>query len=231
MTTAREYPPQDALPYIDEEYNDPQMQAVVQQLVKEEMRRFTPPDYLESCPALEKFELKFKDGSFLKEELDRVAKGNPIKQLDVSRYKLERPSGKDESSLKKWQQARDNAQAQLEHQHTRIMNLELMSKYGTNAWRKHNEALVGTKKYMESLLQTEREEVEKINSKRKMDQVKQQLTITTQQQKYYETIHQNMQLEVACASLERDLKKVKAEAEEAGVLKSATADSPTAMEE
>lgn len=104
------------------------------------MRRFTPPNYLESHPTLSKtYELNFTKSLFLQQEMDRVAKGEPIKPLDVSRYKLERPSGETERDVKAWKAARDNAQAQLEHQHTRIMNLELMNKYGTNAWRQHNE--------------------------------------------------------------------------------------------
>ena len=119
------------------------MQGVVQQLIREEMRRFTPPNYLESHPTLSKsYELNFAKSSFLQHELERVAKGKAIQELDVSRYKLERPSGTQDSDVEAWKAARDNAQAQLEHQHTRIMNLELMSKYGTNAWRQHNEVCI-----------------------------------------------------------------------------------------
>ena len=108
------------------------------------MRRFSPPDYLANHDTIsQKYELQFAKSSFLKQELDRIAKGEPMRQLDVARYKLERPSGKQEKDIKSWRAARDNAQSQLEHQHTRIMNLELMSKFGTNAWRQHNEVCAG----------------------------------------------------------------------------------------
>ena len=35
----------------------------------------------------------------------------------------------------------DNSQAQLEHQRTRIMNLDLMLDYGAESWKQYNEVL------------------------------------------------------------------------------------------
>ena len=40
-----------------------------------------------------------------------------------------------------WNECVDNSLAQLEHQRTRIVNLELMQDYGSDAWKVYNETL------------------------------------------------------------------------------------------
>jgi pre-mRNA-splicing factor SPF27 len=55
--------------------------------------------------------------------------------LDVTRYQLAAPGPDKAHDPAAWRAAVDNAQAQLEHQHNRVQNLELMLKYGPNTWR------------------------------------------------------------------------------------------------
>ena len=53
-----------------------------------------------------------------------------MQPLDTTRYRLDAPQGPKRHDFSAWKAAVDNAHSQLEHQYTRILNLELMLKYG-----------------------------------------------------------------------------------------------------
>lgn len=57
-SSSRGLPIIDALPYIDNEYGDPRVKAVVDSLVEEEMRRSSkkPADFLRDLPPMPKFD-------------------------------------------------------------------------------------------------------------------------------------------------------------------------------
>lgn len=55
------------------------------------------------------------------------------------RYELPAPSAGQKNDISAWQECVNNSMAQLEHQAVRIENLELMSQFGTNAWKVYNE--------------------------------------------------------------------------------------------
>ena len=50
--------------------------------------------------------------------------------LDATRYCLDAPPASRRHDLAAWKTSVDNAHSQLEHQYLRIINLELMLKYG-----------------------------------------------------------------------------------------------------
>lgn len=54
------------------------------------------------------------------------------------RYELPAPTSGQKNDITAWQECVNNSMAQLEHQAVRIENLELMSQYGTNAWKVYN---------------------------------------------------------------------------------------------
>jgi hypothetical protein len=66
-------PQLDSLPYVDDEYNDPRIQAEVNELIKQEMRRFTRPDYLALHPTLKPYEMGFSRNT--QTEFERLEKG------------------------------------------------------------------------------------------------------------------------------------------------------------
>lgn len=53
-----------------------------------------------------------------------------MKPLDTSRYRLDTPAANKQNDHGAWRSCLDNAHAQLEHQYLRILNLELLLKYG-----------------------------------------------------------------------------------------------------
>lgn len=56
--------------------------------------------------------------------------------------------------LNAWTKACDNAHAQLEHQMNRITNLELLLRYGANAWRAQTQLDEALVKQLEGTLQS-----------------------------------------------------------------------------
>jgi hypothetical protein len=77
---SRPNPRLDALAYVDDEYNDPLMQAEVSELIKQEMRRFTKPDYLALHPTLKPYEANFSE--HIQAEFSRIKKGE-VRRLFV----------------------------------------------------------------------------------------------------------------------------------------------------
>ncbi|KAK9068110.1 hypothetical protein SSX86_012221 [Deinandra increscens subsp. villosa] len=101
----------DALPYIDNEYGDPNVKSEVDRLIEEEMRRSskTPSDYLNDLPpSRSQIQLRV-----ITKEYERVRTGEPVVPLDMSKYGLDVPSQKNETA---WKQALQKSQSSLKHQ-------------------------------------------------------------------------------------------------------------------
>ena len=108
-------------------------------LVEEETRRYRPTkNYLENVlPG--NLSMNAFETPLMKAEFDRVASRSPMDTLSMKRYELPTPPGAKMTDVAAWGECVDNSMAQLEHQRTRITNLELMSEFGTEAWKIYNE--------------------------------------------------------------------------------------------
>ena len=71
----------------------------------------------------------------MKAEFDRVASRQPMDTLSMKRYELPTPPAGKMTDVAAWNECVDNSMSQLEHQRTRITNLELMSEYGCESWK------------------------------------------------------------------------------------------------
>ena len=104
-------------------------------MVEEETRRYRPTkNYLENVLPATTLMTAFET-PLMKAEFDRVASRSPMDTLSMKRYELPTPPAAKLSDVAAWNECVDNSMAQLEHQRTRITNLELMSEFGTEAWR------------------------------------------------------------------------------------------------
>ena len=223
----------DALPYVDDEvslsrattttfslfsnnlhysffflqYNLPGMKDYVARLVQEEMRQFTPPDYLEKFPTRS---LEFTDRNpMLKKEFERIRKNIPMKPFDVSRYKLEKPKGKSKNDAEAWKACVRNAEAQLEHQSNRILNLKLLKKYGADKWKSYNATLANSQKELENKVSECKEAVNNINRKRKVSQENSKNEFARLQNEWWSAIDRNAKTKSACDMYEREVKKLR----------------------
>ena len=129
----------DALPYIDQGYDEPGVREAALALVEEETRRYRPTkNYLEHLPPLN---LSSFETDLMKTEFERLNSRQPMDTLSMKRYELPPPPPGKMTDLQAWTECVENSEAQLEHQRTRIMNLDLMLDYGGGSWKQYNDVL------------------------------------------------------------------------------------------
>ena len=111
----------DAFPYVDTEYNHPQVQSDVLALIDQEMKSFVPPKdgYLDYLPYPE---LKFANAPYFKGEYNLVNQSdennNKCMQstsLDRSRFSASAPEMSKKEDVTAWRAAVDNASVQLQY--------------------------------------------------------------------------------------------------------------------
>ncbi|KAG0002538.1 hypothetical protein BGZ80_003939 [Entomortierella chlamydospora] len=221
----------DALPYVDKQIDEPGVRTLVDKLIASEMKRMPKPrDPATLFPDIE----LFKDNELMQQELDRVRRGKPMEpKLDLSRYQLEIPTVADTTTSSSsetpessepitpsaseelpegrvlWLKALDNANAQLEHQNQRIMNLELVQKFGGNAWNIHNYQMEYDLSLLRKAVDDTKAEVIELNKLRKRDQLEAAESLQRLEAKWAEMISATLQVEVASASLEAELEQLK----------------------
>ena len=132
----------DALPYASTDVLPEGWRVGVDQMVQEEMRRMKkrPKAYVDEMVAAR--EIDWRSCPLLHKEFEKVAKGEGgMPDVDETRYSLQLPPKSKRLDADAWEACVRNAQTHMEHQTLKIQNLELVSKFGTNAWRAHNAQL------------------------------------------------------------------------------------------
>ncbi|KAF9956600.1 hypothetical protein BGZ72_002654 [Mortierella alpina] len=223
----------DALPYVDKQIDEPGARTLVDKLIASEMKRMPKPrDPSTLFPDIE----LFKDNELVQQELERVRKGKPMENaLDMTRYQLEPPTAQSSGVTSNategattgttimpsaseelpegratWIKALENADAQLEHQNQRILNLELVQKFGGNAWNVHNYQLEYDLSLLRKAVDEKKAEVIELNKLRKRDQLDVAESLQRLEAKWAEMISSTLQVEVASASLAAELEQLKA---------------------
>jgi len=191
-----------ALPYVDGQYNDPQMAKTVEALIQAEMRTFKPDrDYLEPWPA---YEPNFDNHPLLQAEWMRVCDQQPMSKIDTSRYQLDPPPPDMQSDPAAWKRAVQNAQAQLEQQATRVSNLELLQQHGANLWRAHLHALDASSAHLKRADGALGEQLEAINRKRKSEQLAAGPRLQALERDWVGTVKKNLEIEAQCLKVEAE---------------------------
>ena len=202
-----------SLPYIEAEYDTPELRSEANRLVRAEMATFTPPDYLGGFAPVD-----LGLSKIAQQEMERVERGDELSAVSMGRYRLPQPSAEQEDDESAWRSALDNAHAQLEHQHARILNLELAKKFGTNAWRAHVDALSSMQRTAERELGAKRRQCEELNVRRKTVQRQQGELITRLTRKRRELVGKNFALSQATAEVEREVKRLRTVASAKGIV-------------
>ncbi|KAK3733135.1 hypothetical protein QZH41_012970 [Actinostola sp. cb2023] len=201
----------DALPYYDQGYEEPGVREMVNQLVEEETRRYRPTkNYLEFLPKpnFEKYLTPV-----LKNEFDRIAKRQPMELLSMKRYELPKPAATQKHDIAAWMEAVENSMAQLEHQAERIINLELLSKHGSNAWRTHCGLLSKIMEHQQKLLLDLRKHIQELNWQRKSEQSKAGEQLQHLEHSWVGLVSKNYEIERACLELEKEIHNRKQDVE------------------
>eukprot|EP00163_Fabomonas_tropica_P001976 TRINITY_DN1146_c0_g1_i1.p1 TRINITY_DN1146_c0_g1~~TRINITY_DN1146_c0_g1_i1.p1 ORF type:complete len:220 (-),score=51.10 TRINITY_DN1146_c0_g1_i1:769-1428(-) len=189
----------DSLPYHDTQYNEPDIKAKVDRLVSKEMAKFTPKDYLEQYPLPQ---VDFKSTALLGNEWKRLHTGEAMAPLDTSRYHVPKPEGAKAKKSGEWVKSVENAQAQLQHQYLRLVNLELFQKYGANAWRQRLKESEATKNSLTQIRDTYQAEIDTVNRKRKADQLEVGEQLSRLEAEWQYLVRKNIEIQRAIQKLE-----------------------------
>ncbi|GIY23006.1 pre-mRNA-splicing factor SPF27 [Caerostris extrusa] len=185
----------DALPYIDQGYDDPGVRDAVFSMVEEETRRYRPTkNYLENLPSLN---MHTFETDVIKVEFERLQARLPMDVLSMKRYELPQPPAGKMSDLAAWTESVENSMAQLEHQATRICNLELMSVYGCETWKSCNSILVQ--------MTSQEKKIAEVNWQRKNAQNTAGEKLKNLESSWVGLVSKNYEIERACAELEKDV--------------------------
>lgn len=195
----------DALPYIDQGYDDPGVREAALAMVEEECRRYRPTkNYLEHLPPLN---MTAFETDLMVNEFERIQNRLPMEPLSMKRYELPPPPPSKIGELSAWQDCVENSLAQLEHQAVRSMNLELMLEYGCEAWKAYLEIFIALQAKAQTQLQQLKKDIQEINWQRKSNQTKAGEKLRSLEAQWVMLVSKNYEIEQACAKLEEKIVK------------------------
>lgn len=193
----------DALPYIDQGYDDPGVREAALAMVEEECRRYRPTkNYLEHLPTLN---MTAFDTEMMNNEFERISNRVPMEPLSMKRYELPPPPPGKISELSAWQESVENSMAQLEHQSVRALNLELMLEYGCEAWKVHLEIFTSLQAKAQLRLAEIKKDIQETNWQRKSKQTQAGEKLKSLEAQWVMLVSKNYEIEQACAKLEETI--------------------------
>ncbi|XP_011499926.1 PREDICTED: pre-mRNA-splicing factor SPF27 [Ceratosolen solmsi marchali] len=196
----------DALPYIDQGYDEPGVREAALSMVDEETRRYRPTkNYLEHLPVLN---IVAFETDVLKHEFERLQSRHPMEVLSMKRYELPPPPPGKMNDLAAWSESVENSFAQLEHQATRICNLELMMIYGCEIWKVYLKVLVKLVAGAQKQIQALRKMIQEVNWQRKSMQTQGGENLRALEAEWVGLVSKNYEIEQACVYLEDEINKI-----------------------
>lgn len=190
----------DSLPYYDKEPSDAERDTV-DVLIEREMGR---PKGLH--PSVANTEEWLPSSTIMRQELDRVSKGDKLQAIDLARYEdVEAP---DTDDIQAWQEAIDRNIVASNAMSSRMDNLSLLKSYGSNAWTMHVYQIEYALRQVESELLAVRQATEQINIERKRAQLAAGEELTHLTSRWRELVSGNLELSVACTVLEDEINQL-----------------------
>ena len=98
----------------------------------------------------------------------------------------------------------DNSQAQLEHQRTRIMNLDLMLDYGGESWKVYNEVLQEMLNKTQAQLAEVKKNIQETNWARKNQQTQVGERLKQLESNWVGLVSKNYEIEQAVLNMEQE---------------------------
>ncbi|XP_034948587.1 pre-mRNA-splicing factor SPF27 [Chelonus insularis] len=197
----------DALPYIDQGYDEPGVREAALAMVEEETRRYRPTkNYLEHLPPLN---INGFETEVMKHEFERMQNRLPMDVLSMKRYELPPPPPGKMNDLAAWNESVENSCAQLEHQATRICNLELMMDYGCEAWKSYLEIIAQLVNQAQKQIQALRKQIQEVNWQRKSMQTQGGEKLRVLEAQWVGLVSKNYEIEQACVHLEEEIHRIK----------------------
>lgn len=176
-------------------------------MVEEECRRYKPSkNYLEHLPPLNTTSF---ETDFMRNEFQRIEGGLRLETMNTKRYELPAPPSGKLGEIQAWQEAVDNSYAQLEHQSIRYLNLDLLQKYGCEAWKAGLEVLVGLNAKAQKELAELKKEIQDVNWNRKNKQLQTGDQLNRLNNQWVSLVSCNFEIESAIKQLELQIYNLK----------------------
>jgi len=175
-----------------------------------------PGDFLVKLPAFPSSRL----GPLSTHEMARIANAKSeaekhMPRLDDSRYRVDPPPEDRQVDAEAWASAAQNAEAQQEHQQSRLLNLQLQVKHGADVWRGQNMVLERAQQQIEAELKQVQTQITEVNRVRKIEHESATGDLDTLNHRFFELIQENGAIEAACEDLRADLVLLQARKEAA----------------
>ena len=123
---------------------------------------------------------------------------------DFSRYELPTPPPGKMTDVQAWTECVENSEAQLEHQRTRIMNLDLMLDYGGESWKVYNEVLQDMLAKTQGQLGEAKKSIQEINWARKNQQTQVGERLKQLESNWVGLVSKNYEIEQAVLNMEHE---------------------------
>ncbi|KAJ3026640.1 UNVERIFIED_CONTAM: hypothetical protein HDU68_005312 [Siphonaria sp. JEL0065] len=191
-----------ALPYIDKEYDNELVKGYVNKLIQDELKTMGP----NKTPLPGSDIPLFESNASLSSLFASSGKGSQINVIDISRFRLEPPANI--SSEEDWKRAVDNARAQIQHQENRLVNLELLSKFGANAWKLSNFQVEAVVKGLRVEVEDQRRELLELNKERKGEQTRAGSTLNQLEEKWKDLVDRVLRVDIANQVLEVEIESL-----------------------
>ena len=127
------------------------------------------------------------------------------------RYELPPPPPGKMTDLQAWTECVENSEAQLEHQRTRIMNLDLMLDYGGESWKQYNDVLQEMLSRIQTQLTEVKQTIQEINWSRKDQQTKVGERLKQLESNWVGLVSKNYEIEQAVITMEHEYNILKYE--------------------
>lgn len=190
----------DALPYIDQGYDEPGVREAALAMVEDECRRYRPTkNYLEYLPPLN---MTAFETPMMLAEFERISNRVPMEPLSMKRYELPPPAPGKTTDEPAWQESVANSKAQLEHQSVRALNLELMLEYGCEAWKAHLGIFTALQAKAQRVQLDLKKDIQEANWQRKAKQTATGEKLRSLEAQWVGLVSKNYEIEQACAKLE-----------------------------
>lgn len=138
---------------------------------------------------------------FMSNEFERLHNNIPIDGISMKRYELPPPPPGKLTEVAAWTESIDNSMAQLEHQHVRLMNLELMSDFSKEMWQTYLEMLTSLQAKAQTRLDDLRREIQEVNWERKTKQQSAGEKLKTLEVQWVMLVSKNYEIEQECVKL------------------------------
>lgn len=205
-----------ALPSLVQIDQDAAVRDAVDKLILDEMATFEPPDYLADMPVVVGTHLLPGAAA----EMERIGRGEPAAprlSATATFTTVAPPTGAAASDVEAWERSVARAQVAVEAQTLRSINVELMGKYGVEAWKAHCEGLDRLLAVSKSRVTALQAKSQQLNAARKGKQDPAGARLKALQRKWEETMDSNLHVELACADAAREVARLKALAAATGL--------------